>query len=163
MFTKKLFTIICLLLFMGGLSYSQGYKYIGAPKCKMCHNKPNKGEQYNKWFAGPHANSLKSLSAEEAKDPKCLKCHSTAASIEAKLKGGINIKEGVSCEACHGPGSMYKSPALMKNRKASMSKGLIVPDEELCKKCHNEESPSFKGFNYEEYLAKIAHPNPTQK
>ncbi len=146
---------------MGGLTYSQSFKYIGAAKCKMCHNKPNKGEQYNKWMEGPHANAMKSLSADEAKDPKCLKCHSTAASVDPKLMGGINPTEGVSCESCHGPGSMYKAPAIMKNQKVAITKGLIVPDEELCKTCHNSESPTFKGFNYEEYLAIIAHPDPT--
>ncbi len=148
---------------MGGLTFSQSFKYIGAAKCKMCHNKPTKGEQYNKWMEGPHANAMKSLSADEAKDPKCLKCHSTAASIDPKLMGGINPTEGVSCEACHGPGSMYKAPAIMKNRKVAVTKGLIVPDEELCKTCHNSESPTFKGFNYEEYLAKIDHSDPTLK
>jgi hypothetical protein len=51
----------------------------------------------------------------------------------------------------------------MKNRKVALTKGLIVPDEELCKTCHNSESPTFKGFNYEEYLAEIAHPDPTLK
>lgn len=163
MFTKKVFTVLCLLLFMGGLTYSQSFKYIGAAKCKMCHNKPNKGEQYNKWMEGPHANAMKSLSADEAKDPKCLKCHSTAASVDPKLMGGINPTEGVSCESCHGPGSMYKAPAIMKNQKVAITKGLIVPDEELCKTCHNSESPTFKGFNYEEYLAIIAHPDPTLK
>jgi hypothetical protein len=37
---------------------------------------------------------------------------------------------------------------------------MIVPDEKLCKTCHNAESPHFKGFNYAEYSKKIAHPNP---
>jgi hypothetical protein len=48
----------------------------------------------------------------------------------------------------------------MKSREKSIEKGLIIPDEALCRSCHNEESPTFKGFNYEEYLAKIAHPVP---
>ena len=32
--------------------------------------------------------------------------------------------------------------------------------KETCLTCHNEKSPTFKGFNYEEYWAKIAHPTP---
>ncbi len=42
-----------------------------------------------------------------------------------------------------------------------MEKGLIIPDEKVCKQCHNEESPTFKEFNFKEYVAKIAHDDPT--
>ncbi|MCD6333008.1 MAG: cytochrome c family protein [Bacteroidales bacterium] len=139
------------------------YKYVGAAKCKMCHNKPPKGEQYKKWSQGPHAKAMKSLSADEAKDPKCLKCHSTAAGVDAGLKMGITVKEGVSCESCHGPGSMYKSMTIMKNKEKALASGLILPDEKVCIKCHNKESKNFKSFNYKEYVAKIAHPDPTRK
>ena len=48
----------------------------------------------------------------------------------------------------------------MKSREKSIEKGFIVPDENLCETCHNEESPTFKGFKYEEALKQIAHPNP---
>jgi formate-dependent nitrite reductase cytochrome c552 subunit len=74
---------------------------------------------------------------------------------------GIKAEEGVSCESCHGPGSMYKTAAIMKNQKLSLAKGLILPEEAVCKTCHNEESPHYKGFNFEEYVAKIAHDDPT--
>jgi hypothetical protein len=142
---------------------AQNFKYIGAAKCKMCHNKPDKGEQFNKWAAGPHANAMSSLSAEEAKDPKCLKCHSTAAAVDAKMIATLKPEEGVSCESCHGPGSLYKSNAVMKSQEQSIAKGLIIPTEETCRTCHNEESPTFKGFDFAEYSAKIAHPNPLAK
>ena len=156
---SKLLLVLGLFLFIGNTSVAQ-HKYIGAAKCKMCHNKAEKGEQYNKWLAGPHANALKSLKGADASNPKCLKCHSTAAAVDASLIMTLKKDEGVSCESCHGPGSSYKSMSVMKNKEMSISKGLIVPDEKLCKKCHNEESPNYKGFNYEEYAAKIAHPNP---
>ncbi len=35
--------------------------------------------------------------------------------------------------------------------------GLITPDENVCKKCRNERSKDFKGFDYKEYLKKIDH------
>lgn len=160
---KRIMALLGVIIFAGSIATAQNFKYIGAAKCKMCHNKPQKGEQYNVWKAGPHANAMKSLSATEAKDPKCLKCHSTAAVINPKLKGGIQATEGVSCEACHGPGSAYKAPAIMKNQRVALTKGLVIPDEALCKTCHNAESPTFKGFNYEEYLAQIAHDDPLTK
>ncbi|MBK3515889.1 multiheme c-type cytochrome [Carboxylicivirga marina] len=155
---QRLLLLICLVL--GANLLNAQNKYIGAAKCKMCHNKPATGQQYTKWTEANHSKAWQLLSAEEQKDPKCAKCHSTAMSVDASLHAGIKVEEGVSCESCHGPGSAYKSPTVMKSREASMAKGLILPTEDVCKKCHNEESPHYKGFNYEEYLAKIAHTNP---
>lgn len=142
---------------------AEDFKYIGAAKCKMCHNKADKGEQYNKWASSVHAKAMASLKGDEAKDPKCLKCHSTAAGADQALVATITVAEGVSCESCHGPGSAYKVATIMKDQKASLAKGLILPDEKVCKKCHNEQSPHYKGFNYKEYVAKIAHDDPTTK
>ena len=130
-------------------------------KCKMCHNKPDKGEQYNKWLAGPHAKAMESLTGEDATNPECLKCHSTFDAVDKGLHQGIKQTDGVSCESCHGPGSIYKSMSIMKSREKSLENGLILPTEEVCIKCHNEESPTFKGFNYEEYVLKISHDDPT--
>ena len=158
---KRLIFLLGMVIIFSTAGMAQTYKYIGASRCKMCHNKPDKGEQYNKWAAGPHAKAMESLSADEAKDPKCIKCHSTAASVDASLIASIKPEEGVSCESCHGPGSVYKSASLMKNQKLALTKGMILPEEKVCRGCHNEESPNFKGFNYEEYKAKIAHNDPT--
>ena len=80
--------------------------------------------------------------------------------MDESLVATLKVDEGVSCESCHGPGSGYKSNAVMKDREKSIAKGLIIQDEKLCKTCHNEESPHYKGFNYEEYLKKIIHPVP---
>jgi hypothetical protein len=139
---------------------AQVKEYIGAAKCKMCHNKPATGEQYKQWAGTPHATTMKRLNATEAKDPKCLKCHSTAAGLKLSDTQTITLAEGVSCESCHGPGSVYKSATIMKSREKSIAAGLIIPDEKLCKKCHNAESPHYKGFDYKTYMAKVQHPNP---
>ncbi len=159
---SKLLLALGLFMFLGNSAVAQDYKYVGAAKCKMCHNKPSSGAQYSKWLEGPHANAMKSLKGDDATNPKCLKCHSTAASVDKSLVLTIKAEEGVSCESCHGPGSAYKSMSVMKNKDLSLSKGLIVPNEAVCKKCHNEESPDFKGFDYDKYSAKIAHKNPSK-
>ena len=176
MSSKKLIVVMVLAIFAGGIMQAQTFKYIGAPKCKMCHVKPAKGEQYNIWLKGPHANAMKTLAGDEAKkiaadmgiadpatDAACVKCHATTGHIEKGLAAGLKSSEGVSCESCHGPGSAYKGASVMKNREASMKKGLILPTEEVCKTCHNEDSPTYKPFNFEEMVAKIAHPDPTLK
>jgi hypothetical protein len=54
----------------------------------------------------------------------------------------------------------------MESREKSIENGMaaIALDdgsaEKLCKTCHNEESPTFKEFNFAEMWAKIAHPVP---
>jgi hypothetical protein len=172
---KRTMLLVCAVIFLGNIVSAQ-YKYIGADKCKLCHNKPANGDQYGKWLNDPHAKALKTLSEQKsidygkkngidpAKDAKCLKCHSTYDRIDAKLRGGILATEGVSCESCHGPGSAYKSPSIMKNLEQAKANGLIVPDKALCLQCHgSKENPFFKEFNYEASLVKIAHPNPTKK
>ncbi|MEN8155423.1 MAG: cytochrome c family protein [Bacteroidota bacterium] len=176
MLQKKSIIVVLLAFLAGGALLGQNFKYIGASKCKMCHMKPAKGEQYKVWLAGPHAGAMKTLASEASlkiakekgiadptTDPACIKCHSTVGHIEKSQMASIKITEGVSCESCHGPGSMYKGASVMKNRDMAMKKGLILPTEEVCKTCHNEESPTYKPFNYEEKVALIAHPDPTKE
>jgi len=175
MLTKKIFLFAILAFFAGSALMAQNFKYIGASKCKMCHVKPATGEQYNIWLKGPHAGAMKTLASDEAKkiatemgiadpttDPACISCHSTVGVVDKKLVASAKIDEGVSCESCHGPGSMYKGASVMKKRELALTKGLVIPDEALCKTCHNEKSPTYKPLNYEEALAKIAHPNPAK-
>jgi hypothetical protein len=176
MLTKKNLFLVCLSMLIMSAASAQTYKYIGADKCKMCHNKPATGDQYAKWLADPHSKALKTLSsqasldyakkngiADPAKEAKCLKCHSTFDAATPALRGGILATDGVSCESCHGPGSMYKSPAVMKNQAQALKTGLILPTKELCVTCHNKENPFHKEFNYDTFKAKIAHPNPAKK
>lgn len=173
MLRKNLVLALCLIFIAGSSLTAQDFEYIGAVKCKMCHNKPATGQQYKIWSEGPHANAMKSLSTPEAlaiakekgiadptTDKSCIKCHSTFGRIDESLNIGVKIDEGVSCETCHGPGSKYKTNAIMKDQAKSIENGLIIPDKALCEGCHNEESPTYKPFNYEESLKKIAHPNP---
>ena len=138
--------------------------YVGAKKCKMCHKGKRKGEQYELWQKRGHAKAFKTLQNEQSKeiakkmglgDPsteqKCLKCHITAEHIK---------EEGVSCEACHGPGSLYKKVSIMKDEAKAKTLGLIEPDEQLCLKCHNKQSPTYKPFVFAEASKTIAHPLP---
>jgi hypothetical protein len=169
---KLVFLMIA--VFAGTYLFAQEAEYIGAAKCKMCHNKPETGSQYDKWKAEGHSKAFETLKSPEAlkiaqekgiadptKDQKCLKCHSTAAAHADLNLSGV-VEEGVSCESCHGPGSLYKSMAVMKSKEQSVAKGLIISDEKVCKTCHNAESPTFKGFDFAEASKKIAHPNPAK-
>lgn len=174
MVLRKLVLSICtVLLICGNAVLAQNFEYIGAAKCKMCHNKEATGMQFKKWAESAHANAWKNLAGAKAlevgkakgiaapqKDQKCLKCHATAAAVNKTLVATLTIEEGVSCETCHGPGSAYKGPAIMKDQKLAIKNGLLIPNEKTCIKCHNSESPTFKGFDYASMSKKIAHPAP---
>lgn len=168
---KKVSLVMACFLFLVSNVLMAQFKYVGAEKCKMCHM--SKGKQYPLWSTSKHAKAFETLKSEKAiqigkekgvespsTDAKCLKCHATASAIDSKLNGGITNEEGVSCETCHGPGSAYKSMTIMKVRADAVKNGMIIPDEKLCLNCHNSDSPTFKGFNFAEYSAKIAHKNP---
>ncbi|MDP6777556.1 MAG: cytochrome c family protein [Candidatus Latescibacteria bacterium] len=153
-------------------------QYIGSMKCaKVCHKTAKQGQQLKIWQASEHAKAFETLGTPEAKkiaaekgiaDPQtaeaCLKCHVTAAGASDDLKGTkYSDAEGVGCERCHGPGSLYKKRSTMKDRAKSVAAGLLLPDEKTCLGCHNEESPTYEAFNYEEFQKKIAHPKPEPK
>ena len=150
---------------------------VGVKTCGICHKKDDSGNQLAKWQAGPHAKAFETLGTPAAKevgkklgidDPqksgKCLKCHSTAYNFtEAVATEKIKVEEGVSCESCHGPGKKYMGKTTMEDLEKAKAAGLVHPATESCKLCHNDQSPSFKGFDEKAYVEKIAHPNPLKK
>lgn len=150
--------------------------YVGVDSCKMCHKSEKKGDQYGKWQGSKHAQAYEVLASDKAKEiasgkgianaqeaPECLKCHVTAAGVDASMLGEkYKVEDGVGCESCHGPGSEYKNMKIMKDVEAAKAAGLVIPDEETCKKCHNEESPTYKPFDFDARKAEIAHPIPSE-
>src|SRR4030042_1924750 len=91
-----------------------------------------------------HAKAFDALKAEDQGKEECLGCHNTG------YKKSADLLKNVQCEACHGPGSDYKDMKVMKDKEKAIAAGLIITTEETCKMCHNEKSPTFKGFNFEE-------------
>ena len=104
----------------------------------------------------------KGFSTPAAETPACLKCHVLGKDIDpSELTDGFKKEDGVQCETCHGPGSDYKAMSVMKDKAKSIENGLLIIDQSFCIKCHNSESPTFKGFNYDEASAKISHKKPS--
>ncbi len=165
---------------------AQDAEYVGVKKCKVCHSKEKLGGvEYQSWEQTAHAKALETLKAvvkAEAKsaanldpqkdyssDPECLKCHTTGYGKPAAAgsDGTQPNLDGVQCEACHGPGSKYKSPKIMSKkkykedreaaRKENMAVGLILPTEEVCTGCHNQESPNFKEFDFKAMVEEVKH------
>lgn len=157
-------------------SAASDHMYVGVDGCKMCHKKVEKGDQYGAWLKSKHAQAYATLASEKAKEvaaakgidnpqesPECLKCHVTGYGLDASIYDKkYKMEDGVSCESCHGPGKDYKNIKIMKDTEQARANGLILPTEEVCKKCHNEESPTFKAFDFEEEYGEIAHPKPKE-
>ncbi len=178
-FIKLCFMVILTLGVLYSFSQANDFKYVGVAKCKTCHNTKKIGKQYTVWKNSLHAKAMESLKSEKAlkyakehkiadpsKDATCTKCHSTMASIDKSLidpKGKLTIEEGVSCESCHGPGSVYKKRSIMIDREKAIASGLVVPTEKVCVTCHNKDNPFYKPFDFKTYSAKIAHPVPKKK
>jgi len=177
---KKLIIIIAMVAILCTVLnvFAQNAKaqYVGVKKCKMCHRGTKKGNIYEKWTKRGHAKAYATLATKEAKkiateagvkgDPQkaaeCLKCHVTG--YNAPAAATLTMEEGISCEACHGPGSTYKSLKVMKGVNKGTMKGtdygLIEPNEKVCVTCHNPKSPTYKPFKYAEAIKKIAHSLP---
>jgi hypothetical protein len=125
----------------------------------------------------------KGLTVDAWKTPECVICHTTGFDnggyeinddsfwnpatddkIANKAVKRMNGLQAVGCEVCHGAGSKYKSSKIMKSIYAGEAEGkdfgLNQISEETCLVCHNENSPTFKPFNYTERIKKIEHPMP---
>jgi hypothetical protein len=159
-----------------------GAKYLGSRGCRPCHMSRAQGRMAKIWSDSPHAAAYDTLGTPRGlevaqangvgnpqTDDKCLRCHATAFGVEDSRRARrFGLEDGVSCESCHGPGQYYKKRGIMCQIVAGTlegaSVGLLAPDEEACVQCHNDQSPTWPGsFNFEEMLAKIAHPIPAAR
>ena len=165
----------------------RGPQFSGVAKCRTCHEKQDIGDQYGVWADSPHAKALETLGSEAARkiaaqrglgsDPRqidaCLACHTTAhAEPKDRIARSYKAEEGVTCEACHGPGSIYRRKEIMLDHKKALANGMLEPGAETCAACHNERSPSWNpsrytlaggqkvGFDFAQAKARIAHPVP---
>lgn len=181
--------LVGMAVLLGGPAFAgdEGlHDYVGFKRCGTCHKKDAMGNQVAAWQESKHAKAYETLASEQAleyakkagiSDPQtaddCLKCHVTAFGVpESRLGRRFDPKDGVQCEACHGPGKDYRKKKIMKDRDKAVAKGLILQSEEVCTTCHNDESPAWDperytlangtktGFDYDQAVEEIAHPVP---
>jgi hypothetical protein len=90
-------------------------------------------------------------------DERCLLCHTTGTQDPDTLFADTwRREEGVSCEACHGPGSAYVDPAVMADRESFLAHGGIIPDQKTCQSCHRNS----ERFDFATWCPKISHQRP---
>ena len=165
----------------------RGPQFSGTGKCRACHEKADIGNQHGLWLESAHAKAFETLAGDAAtkivearglgsdaqKVDECLACHTSAhGEPRTRVARSYKANEGVTCEACHGPGSIYRKKKVMLDRDKSLENGLILPTAEICAGCHNDKSPSWDparytradgtkaGFDFEQAVEAIAHPVP---
>jgi YVTN family beta-propeller protein len=148
-----------------------GPKYVGLQACGKCHNTAMMNRQLSHWRLTGHSRAwavlatpkafeiakAKGLEVDPQQAPQCLKCHSTGYGRDpGRFLAGAYVSDGVTCEACHGPGSDYMPEAVMRDRLAAEKAGLVHPASKSCAGCH--EGNNDKPFDLAMALKKIAHP-----
>ncbi len=177
---------LLVLLAPAHIAEAKEHQFVGVKRCRTCHKKEPIGNQYGVWLNSKHAKAYETLASEKAKnwasemgidDPQthgeCLRCHTTAHGVPDELAyKKIERSEGVGCEACHGPGKDYRKKKVMIDNELSVAKGMIPQSEKVCVTCHNDDSRAWDperytradatkvGFDYEQAVARIAHPVP---
>ena len=165
------FLLISSLLFLifpleGFEDEIKSFKYAGSKVCKDCHGEDAIGNQYKIWSGSPHAKAYNILLGEKAaeiakrlkinspeKKYECLKCHTTGRGRSAETN-----TEGVGCEACHGPGSVYNTASnhvdyssRENGYRRAIKNGMypilgiesLKTRERLCLSCHSIERPCY--------------------
>ena len=144
-------------------------KYVGAKNCKKCHfkqhmswKKTTMAKTFETLKPGQNADTKKKFGLDPqkdyTKDVTCLECHTVGYGkpggypkvVEGKAWTDEETKraalmEGVQCESCHGPGSLtgpFKKANKQYKKKELMDRGMIEPDADNCKSCHNSKSPT---------------------
>ena len=117
----------------------QATEYVGLTKCAACHF-----NQYKDWKTSEHRKAFDILPTKYKNDAECLQCHTTGFGRPSAVQDpSTSYLSGVSCEACHGPGSHHAKFALKFVNEEITEDGLkqlrstihrIAVDE--CVKCH---------------------------
>ena len=156
------------------------FKYVGVRVCADCHSDSTGDFEEGAvpvWESHFHSQAHKTLQRDytkkiaqktrEVDDPatdwRCVKCHQAAFGAgPEQTASSYRAEDGVSCEVCHGPGSVYADEEHgpdVPNREAMGFRVLrnLSDRREVCTSCHNQASPTFIGFDLREFSRKIAH------
>jgi hypothetical protein len=153
--------------------------YVGADSCKKCHFKQHKGwkdsklaKAFDDLKPGTCAEAKTAVGLDPAKDytkdTTCLPCHTTGygtptgypappaegASWTEEEAKRAELNEGVTCEACHGPGSLYgpykKDHKEFKHAEIRALGATVPVTAANCTNCHDKsKSPTVKDFDFE--------------
>jgi len=126
--------------------------YVGAAACSACHE-----AQFRHWQTTAHATAHTTDRARSAPDEKQYRYHTGTGSTSGHPEPG---REGVQCEACHGPGGRHAKEPDKKGHDYIVSlsqecSSCVV--EQICRTCHGpEDDPE---FDFNASFPKIRHPD----
>ncbi len=130
-------------------------QYVGAESCKNCH-----GYQYDHWGKTLHARAHTAAIDKPVPPEKLFRYHTGLGSEGGYPEQG---REGVQCEACHGPGERHLAEPEAKGDSYIVSLGddcMSCVVEQICRSCHSpEDDPD---FDFEKQIDQIRHKQPEQ-
>lgn len=140
--------------------------YVGTKRCRMCHSaqyrswrKSRKHDAWQSLMPGtkiePKQHAGLDVAADYRTDRRCLRCHAVGfgqpggyAVPDPSDRGAVRAaghREGVGCEACHGPGSAFvplMSEVSQQDRhydpSAFWKAGQTKMSAAVCGDCHND-------------------------
>ena len=145
------------------------HEYVGSKKCRMCHGqwhkswqKSVKGQSFQILKPGARAEHKRKVGLDPKRDytseAACLACHTVgfgqpggyriALPNDEKAKRFAAAREGVGCEACHGPGGgftqvmgdIYLNERPYEQQELRRA-GLRSIEPQLCLDCHDSKAP----------------------
>ena len=124
--------------------------YMGAPSCKKCHE-----QEYAQWSATAHAEAGQTPAAAAASPDKKFRFTTGSGSPGGYPAPG---RQGVQCEACHGPGERHVKEPNKKGQDYIVGLGGSCDScvvEQICRTCHGpDDDPAFK---FDPYRNAIRH------
>ena len=155
-------------------------EYLGTKKCRMCHV-----DQHRSWKESAKGSSWDALKpglgvkvksqagldpdTDYTADARCLDCHAVGFGKpggyviptpgDAASKRYASSREGVGCEACHGPGSdfvkimqdIYRSDRTYHPDELRAA-GLRVVTRTVCLGCHSKRAPCMTAGDSKSWL-----------
>jgi len=124
--------------------------YLGAESCRKCHEK-----EHLHWQTTVHANVYKTKKAETAPLEKLFRYNTGAGDAGGYPEPG---REGVQCEACHGPGEKHIANPEAKGQAyivalSNECSSCVV--EQICRRCHSAaDDPE---FDFQKELEQVRH------
>jgi hypothetical protein len=165
-------------------------KFYGAATCQQCHTKPNQNTtdfvkltEFTTWrtedrhslayavLEGPRGQQMGEILAGDKgyvlrRDAGCLNCH--AMNFEGREGTQFSLKDGVSCDGCHGPSQEWIGPHFADKEnwrkmtpEQKLAKGMRdlrdpTTRAELCLSCHVGNAAEGKVVTHPMYAA--GHP-----
>lgn len=147
-------------------------RFVGALGCQSCHGVDSGDRIYGMWRSSTHARAYATLGTDRAKviasengitgNPQeaieCLRCHTTGAGEPpGRFEASFDPAQGVQCESCHGPGSLYRFEAVMRDPVGSGDAGLLEVNRQTCMNCHDPGRAHGNPFDFEAGWKEVNH------